>query len=375
MPFKQLTPLDMTQLEVLNLVLHNVAGAPSSPKPGQVWYDTSTGRFMFRAASTSIDPLDRANHTNTQLASTISNFDTQVRTSRLDQMAAPTAAVSANSQKITNLATPTTTGDAANKQYCDAITTSIPTYRLDQFAAPTAAVSMGSQRLINLGAPVSANDAIRLTDLQSYQNGVSWKTAVRVATTANLNISSPGATIDGVTMAAADRVLVKANTAGAENGIYVWNGAAVPMTRAIDGAQGTLLSGSIVPVLEGTANADTAWRLNTDGTITVGTTAQSWGPFANPFNPVAGSGISIVASTISADATIVRKFSQTIGDGVSTSYPVTHNLGTLDVTIGVFDVATGAEVGCEKVRTSTNISTIVVAVALTSGQLRVVIHG
>ena len=63
------------------------------------------------------DPLARANHTGTQTASTISDFDTQVRTSRLDQMAAPTGSVSANSQKITNLATPTSSGDAVSLGY------------------------------------------------------------------------------------------------------------------------------------------------------------------------------------------------------------------------------------------------------------------
>jgi hypothetical protein len=63
------------------------------------------------------DPLARANHTGTQTASTISDFDTQVRTSRLDQMAAPTADVSANSQKITNLANPTNNGDAVSLGY------------------------------------------------------------------------------------------------------------------------------------------------------------------------------------------------------------------------------------------------------------------
>ncbi len=65
------------------------------------------------------DPLARANHTGTQTASTISDFDTQVRTSRLDQMAAPTSAVSVNSQKITSLATPTADTDASTKLYVD----------------------------------------------------------------------------------------------------------------------------------------------------------------------------------------------------------------------------------------------------------------
>ena len=71
------------------------------------------------AAKMVTDPYARANHTGTQAASTISDFDTQVRTSRLDQMAAPTGSVSLNSQKITSLATPTVNTDAATKLYVD----------------------------------------------------------------------------------------------------------------------------------------------------------------------------------------------------------------------------------------------------------------
>jgi hypothetical protein len=71
------------------------------------------------AAKLVSDPYARANHTGTQLAATISDFDTQVRTSRLDQMAAPTGSVSVNSQKITSLATPTVNTDAATKLYVD----------------------------------------------------------------------------------------------------------------------------------------------------------------------------------------------------------------------------------------------------------------
>jgi hypothetical protein len=71
------------------------------------------------AAKMVSDPYARANHTGTQTASTVSDFDTQVRTSRLDQMAAPTGSVSVNSQKITSLATPTVNTDAATKAYVD----------------------------------------------------------------------------------------------------------------------------------------------------------------------------------------------------------------------------------------------------------------
>ena len=71
------------------------------------------------AAKMVTDPYARANHTGTQLAATVSDFDTQVRTSRLDQMAAPTGSLSVNSQKITSLATPTVNTDAATKAYVD----------------------------------------------------------------------------------------------------------------------------------------------------------------------------------------------------------------------------------------------------------------
>lgn len=69
--------------------------------------------------------VQRANHTGTQLASTISNFDTQVRTSRLDQMAVPTADVAMGSRNITGLATPTSDDHAASKWYVDFITDGI----------------------------------------------------------------------------------------------------------------------------------------------------------------------------------------------------------------------------------------------------------
>jgi len=65
------------------------------------------------------DPLARANHTGTQTASTISDFDTQVRTSKVTDLTAPTGSFSMNSQKITSLATPTVSTDASTKGYVD----------------------------------------------------------------------------------------------------------------------------------------------------------------------------------------------------------------------------------------------------------------
>ena len=81
---------------------------------------TDIANGTITAAKMVTDPYARANHTGTQAASTISDFDTQVRTSRLDQMAAPTGSVSLNSQKITSLLDPTSAQDASTKAYVDA---------------------------------------------------------------------------------------------------------------------------------------------------------------------------------------------------------------------------------------------------------------
>lgn len=82
--------------------------------------DDISGSAAIALSKLATDPLARANHTGTQSASTISDFDTQVRTSRLDQMAAPTSAVSLNAQRLTNVADPTNAQDAATKAYVDA---------------------------------------------------------------------------------------------------------------------------------------------------------------------------------------------------------------------------------------------------------------
>jgi hypothetical protein len=131
------------------------------------------------------DPLARANHTGTQLAATISNFDTQVRTSRLDQMAAPTASVALNAQKITGVADPTLAQDASTKAYVD---TSISNLiagapgtldTLDEIAAALAdtanfsdtvvlksgstmsgPLAMGTNKITGVGNPTAAQDVV-----------------------------------------------------------------------------------------------------------------------------------------------------------------------------------------------------------------------
>jgi hypothetical protein len=200
-------------------------------------------------------------------ATKISDFDTQVRTSRLDQMASPTASVAFNSQKITGLLDPTNAQDAATKVYVD------------------------NSRL-----------------------GLDFKDSVRAATTANIVTIAGGApsTLDGVSLVAGDRILVKNQTTTSANGIYtvttLGTGSNGSWTRATDAdgsPAGELSSGAFVYIEEGTANSQDQYVITTTGTITVGTTGITWGLFSGAGKVTVGAGLSKAkdAISIALDAT------------------------------------------------------------------------
>jgi hypothetical protein len=125
------------------------------------------------------------------------------------------------------------------------------------------------------GAVINPDDNTQLyTAIKTMIAGGDYKGSCRVASTANINTAAPGANIDGVAMVAGNRALLKDQAAPAQNGIWIWNGAAVAMTRALDADDGAELnSGAIVPIEEGTTNQDTQWFLKTDEAVTIGVTA------------------------------------------------------------------------------------------------------
>lgn len=100
------------------------------------------------------------------------------------------------------------------------------------------------------------------------------KTPVRVASVSNITLAAPGSTIDGVTLAVNDRVLLKNQSTGSQNGIWTWNGAAVAMSRADDAnSAAELPTGLTVYIKEGTVNAKRTYTLTTLTPIVVGTTS------------------------------------------------------------------------------------------------------
>jgi hypothetical protein len=397
-------PLDLSRAELRNAVTQNLGTAPAAPIAGLRYFDsiltlerywdgtkwvdlsdtidatniTGLGALAYldqvgapeivpgsisdvhisdtaaiALSKLAVDPLNRANHTGTQLAATISDFDAQVHTSRLDQMSVPTATVDFGGQVLTGLGDPVLASDATNKAYVD-----------------------------------------------QMSSGIDVKTASQAASTANVDISAPGPTIDGVTLVNGDRVLLKDQTAATENGIYVFNGAAAAMTRSTDADEDAEVKhGLYTFVTAGTTNMNSGWMLNTNNPIVVGTTPLSFVQFSGGGSSYVGTpnritvtGTQIdIAGTYAGQASIttvgtittgtwngtpidiayggtgattaagarlalgtIGKYPTTIGDGAAKTFTVTHGLNTTQVGVELYEVATGQTVYADVRRTDAN---------------------
>jgi len=247
-------------------------------------------------------------------------------------------------------------------------------------------------KVINLPTPSSSGDAVSKSYVDSLVEGLAWKDSCRVATQANLNLSSPGATIDGITMASQDRVLVRAQSTASENGIYVWNGASTAMTRSLDASTFAELEQAVTTVEEGTSAATSYRQDQVNGTI--GSSSVSWVTFgtASPAASETTAGIAELATQAETDAGTddlrivtplklatwsgrIKKYSVSIGDGSATSYTVTHNLASRDVHVTIYNASTYDEVLTDVTHATTNTLTIVFATAPASNAYRVVVIG
>lgn len=152
---------------------------------------------------------------------------------------------------------------------------------LNDIAAPTATWSAGAQLLQSSATPTGSNDLTNKTYVdQAILNanlGADAKDSVRLATTASQALSGGTAfpTIDGVVTAAGDRVLLRAQTTAAQNGIYVVGGTATAwtLTRATDMDVWDEVPGAYVTVEEGSTLADSMWLATANRGGTIGTTA------------------------------------------------------------------------------------------------------
>jgi hypothetical protein len=218
------------------------------------------------AAKLVSDPFARANHTGTQTASTVSDFDTQVRTSRLDQMAAPTGSVSLNSQKITNLATPTSNADASTKAYVDTsianLISGAPSTldTLDEIAAALADTANFSDTVV-LKSGSTMTGALTLSGAPSSN--------LHAATKAYVDAIAPNAAADAA--AAAASATAAAASYDSFDDRYLGAKSTAP---SVDNDGNALVTGALY--FNSVTSVMQVWSGSAWGNITSGVTALRW---------------------------------------------------------------------------------------------------
>ena len=365
------TTIDMNRNQIQNRIIQTLATPPAAPGEGLEYYDTvlhtqmvyngaawipSNAALLVGAipnTALTTNPLARANHTGTQASATISDLATTVQAYTLNSFASPVANIAMNGFTFTGLnQAPNAAGQAAEYSWV-----------------------IGQVNALN--ASITASAA-----------GIDSKQSCLVVSTANLATLSGLSTVDGYTLVAGDRILLVGQTTAAQNGPYI--AAVGAWTRATD-----LITPQAFWFVElGTAGQGSQWKVATTGTITLGTTNLSIVQFGATVYYTATNGVlltgnqySILLQTASGlvtsalglaiDSTIVvKKYSATIGDGTSTSYTITHNLGTQDVETIVRDVLTNTICGADCVNTTVNTTTITfTGIVPAVNSFRVTCHG
>lgn len=288
-------------------------------------------------------------------------------------------------------------------------------------------IDLQNQRGVNVGDPSSATDIANKQYVDNALSGLKWKREVRAATTANGTLASAfenGDTIDGVTLATGDRILIKDQTTQTENGIYIVAASGAP-SRATDADSSAELNSATVLVMAGTVNADKAFTQTTDSP-TIGSSNIVWASFGSGLSYTAdgnglelsgstfaleldgstlsksssglrigsgaagaglvessgvlavgaGAGISVAADAISVDSSVyVRKYATNVGDGSATSFTKPHGLGTSDLTVAVYLIGSPSEeVDPDVTVDATNVY-LTFATAPANNAYRLVAHG
>lgn len=286
---------------------------------------------------------------------------------------------------------------------------------------------VNNQKIINVATGTASTDAINLAQLQGAVAGLTWKSDVRAATTANGTLATAyanGSTIDGISLVTGDRILIKDQTTQADNGIYTVNVSGAP-TRATDADASVELNNATVSVLDGTVNSGKSFTQTTKNP-TVGSSNIVWATFAagqaytaslgvtlsgtdfRLASGVSGAGLTLTSGVLDVVATdtsltvasdsvgvnlaagggltvssglkvdrtkVPNVFNVDIGDGSTTALTVTHNLATKSVTYTIRRKSDDVFVDADVVATSTNVLTITFPSAPSSNQYNVTCVG
>ena len=211
-------------------------------------------------------------------------------------------------------------------------------FKLSAVGTPDAAVSLNSQKITNLATPTDATDAANKGYVDAAVVGIDWKASVRAATTAAVTLATGlenGDSLDGVTLATGNRVLVKNQADATENGIYVVKASGAP-DRSTDADTSSEITASFaVFVEEGTVNADSGWTLTNNGTITVGSSELVFTQFTGLGQVTAGAGLTKTGNTLNIGA----------GTGITVNADTIENSGVLSIAGTANQITASASTG------------------------------
>lgn len=286
--------LDFAKLEGRNFRAHQLGSAPASPVTGQLYYDTGSntlfwynGTSWVSAAGGAATDATTGSKGIVQLAGDLAGTAASPQIAAGVIVDADVNASAAIAESKLNLATDAAVGTGSRRTLGLGAQQAMPgNERLDQITAPTASVSLNSQKIVSLLDPSAAQDAATKNYVDNLVAGLDAKGSCHAATTANITTLAGGApsTLDGVTLAANDRVLVKDQTTANQNGIYtvttLGTGSNGTWTRATDMDAWTEVPSAYTWVEQGTVNADTGWVCTADAGGTLGTTSITWTKFS-----------------------------------------------------------------------------------------------
>jgi hypothetical protein len=334
--------LDLNKNELRNAVIQVLATPPASPTTGQIYYnsdsnDGAVGLLVYSGSAW-------------EAVGSIDGIDVTGPIQKSTSGGTVTISISAASES--------TAGSMSSAHYTlvngatDANTASTIVKR-DSSGNFTAGTVSATSVTIS-GSVTNATDAATKAYVDGVASGLDVKASVRVATTANVDIATAlenGDAIDGITLSTGNRVLVKNQSTGSENGIYVVqsSGAAVRATDADVSAEVT--AGLFTFVEEGTANGNTGWVLTTDNPITLGTTALVFTQFSGAATVTGGAGLTLTGtdlavnvddSTIEIASDILRVKDNGITSAKMADASVELNTATVTGTLAAANGGTGA---------------------------------